>query len=137
MGGALIISAPVYFILGFAFYSTLFGAVGSMVSRTEDAQAASFPIVIPMLVGYVVSIVSISSSSPQLWIKLVALIPGVSPFLAPPLLASGQISLLYFLATIIISLAATAVASRLASRIYEISILQIGARVSLKKIRGS
>ncbi|MDA8026362.1 MAG: ABC transporter permease [Actinomycetota bacterium] len=135
VGAALIVSAPIYFILGFAFYSTLFGAVGSMVSRTEDAQAASFPIVIPMLVGYIVSIVSLSSSTPHLWIKLVALVPGVSPFLAPPLLASGQISFPYFLATIAISLVATVLASKVAARVYEISILQIGARVNLKTIR--
>lgn len=137
VGGVLIVAAPIYFVLGFAFYSTLFGAVGSMVSRTEDAQAASFPIVIPMLVGYVVSIVSLSSSTPHLWIKIVALVPGVSPFLAPPLLASGQISLYYFLMSIAISLIATVVASKVAARIYEISILQIGARVSLKKIRST
>ncbi|MDA8196425.1 MAG: ABC transporter permease [Actinomycetota bacterium] len=137
VGGTLIVTAPIYFVLGFAFYSTLFGAVGSMVSRTEDAQAASFPIVIPMLVGYVVSIISLSSSTTHLWIKIVALVPGVSPFLAPPLLASGQITLLYFFASIAISLVATLVASKVAARIYELSILQIGARVSLKTIRST
>ncbi|MDA8278561.1 MAG: ABC transporter permease [Actinomycetota bacterium] len=135
IGGALLITAPIYFILGFAFYSTLFGAVGSMVSRTEDAQAASFPIVIPMLVGYIVSIVSLSSTSPHLWIKLVALVPGVSPFLAPPLLASGQITLPFFMTSIVISIVATLGVSKIAARVYEISILQIGARVNLKTIR--
>lgn len=34
-----------WFVLGFAFYSTLYGSLGSLASRTEDAQAAAGPLI--------------------------------------------------------------------------------------------
>ena len=35
----------VWFVLGYAFYSVLYGSLGSLASRTEDAQAAAGPII--------------------------------------------------------------------------------------------
>ena len=40
----------VWFVLGFAFYSLLYGSLGSLASRSEDAQAAAGP-VIALVVG--------------------------------------------------------------------------------------
>ncbi len=42
-----------WFLLGFAMYSLLFGAAGSLVSRMEDAQSASTPLTLVALVGIV------------------------------------------------------------------------------------
>jgi hypothetical protein len=36
----------VWFVLGYAFYAMLYGSLGSLASRTEDAQAAAGPVII-------------------------------------------------------------------------------------------
>ena len=47
--------ALVWFVLGYALYCGAFAAAGSLVSRTEDAQGAAFPIMLPLLFAYIVS----------------------------------------------------------------------------------
>ena len=47
----------VWFVLGYAFYSTLYGSLGSLASRAEDAQAAAGPVIALMLGIYVAAVV--------------------------------------------------------------------------------
>lgn len=129
ISGSLLLTGPAYFVIGYAFYCTVFAAVGSTVSRIEDAQAVSFPVALPMIVGYLLGFITIIQSSPSIYIKLAGFIPGISPFLAPILYAKGAISFTIFLITIGISIGATILLSNLAAKIYSASILRIGSRV--------
>ncbi len=132
ISGSLLITGPTFFVIGFALYCAVFAAVGSTVSRTEDAQAVSFPVALPMLVGYILGFVSIAQTSPSEWIKLAALIPGISPFLAPVLLAQQSISVSYFLLSVAMSIVSTFFIIQLSAKIYQASILKIGSRVKLR-----
>lgn len=134
ISGSLILTGSAYFIIGYAFYCTIFAAVGSTVSRTEDAQAVSFPVALPMLIGYVLGFISIAQTTPSLLIKLGALLPGISPFLAPVLFALGSISFNYLVLSMMISVLSTLFMLKLASKIYRASILKTGSRVRLAAI---
>ncbi|CAG4933251.1 MULTISPECIES: ABC transporter permease [Acidithrix] len=134
VSGSLLVTGPIWFIAGYGFYATLFASVGSMVSRVEDAQAVSFPLVLPMLAGYGLGFFEVASSSPSLLAKVLVFIPGVSPFLAPVLFSLGKISLAYFIGSIAVSIIATVLVARIGARIYIASILRIGARVKFSEL---
>ncbi|MDA8385940.1 MAG: ABC transporter permease [Actinomycetota bacterium] len=133
LSGGLLWLAPLWFVLGYAFYCTLFAAVGSMVSRTEDAQAASFPVALPMLAGYVVALFGLGGTFPVTLLKGLALVPGLSPFLVPAMYAIGRISATEAALSAVLSLGATYFLALAAARIYRASILRIGSRVSWKE----
>ncbi len=133
LSGGVLWLAPLWFILGYAFYCTLFAAVGSTVSRTEDAQAASFPVTLPMLAGYIVALFGLGGSFPDPLLKGLALVPGLSPFLVPAMYAIGKVSVLEAALSGLISLAATYFLALVAARIYRASILRIGSRVTWKE----
>ena len=45
-----------WFVLGFAFYATLFAVAGSLVTRMEELQNVLTPINLPILVSFFISI---------------------------------------------------------------------------------
>ena len=137
VSGSLLITAPIWFVVGYGFYCTLFGAVGSTVSRTEDAQAASFPVALPMLVGYLATLFTLGGSVPSAVSIALSMVPGVSPFLAPALYALHEISLGTMAISMALSIIATLLLAKLAVKIYTASILRIGARVRIGELRRS
>ena len=60
---ASVLGAVGWFVLGFGFYGWAFAAAGSLVSRQSEAQAAGFPISIPLFVGYIAATTSLGSAS--------------------------------------------------------------------------
>jgi ABC-2 type transport system permease protein len=124
-------------LVGYALYSILSGAVGSLVSRMEDAQSVSIVIQLPLLVGYLASFATLAGSTNGA-LKILAFIPFTAPMVAPSMYASQALSgssLWFALAS---TLAGIVVLSYLGSRIYAGAVMRFGTRVRLKDaIRGS
>lgn len=134
--GGLLVVALAWLLVGGFMYCILFGAMGSTVSRVEDAQAVSFPLALPMLIGYGLGFYAISQApSTSALIKVLAFIPGVSPFIDPVLFASGVMSPSELMLSLAISLLATWLLSKLAVRLYRSSILKMGSRVPFGSMR--
>lgn len=72
----------VTFALGFGFYATAFAAVGSMVSRVEDAQSAQLPVMFPLLAAYFIGASSFTNPE-NVVVTAGAFIPFTSPVLLP------------------------------------------------------
>ena len=49
----------IFFILGYALYSCAFAAAGAMVSRQEDVQNTTSPLLVVLVGGYLASISAI------------------------------------------------------------------------------
>jgi len=64
----------VLFVLGFAFYSLLYAALGSMVSRQEDVQSAVGPLILVSTIGYMLSVFALSSID-EAWVVACSYIP--------------------------------------------------------------
>ena len=71
-----------WFILGYAFYASLFAAAGSLVSRMEELQNVIVPINLTILVSFIISIGSLQD--PNSTLAVVASILPVSAALAMP-----------------------------------------------------
>ena len=120
-----------WFILGYAFYASLFAAAGSLVTRMEELQNVIVPINLTILVSFIISISSLQD--PNSTIAVVASILPVSAALAMPVrivlgAATGwQIALSL---TLLIGSAVALVP--VGGRLYEGAVLRTGSRVKLR-----
>jgi ABC-2 type transport system permease protein len=117
----------VYFVLGFLFYATLFAAVGSLVSRQEDVQAALAPLTFIFMAGYFVSIFSLNAGDAA-WVKVISYIPFFTPTVMLSRLGNSTLSWWEIPLSIVIMLVAIVIFTWLASRIYRAGVLMYGQK---------
>ena len=129
------LSGVLWFVLGFFFYSVLFAAAGSLVSRTEEVQSVVVPMSMLAIASYLAAIsvlVPMLGGAPMSSRgKLLALIPPVSPVLMPTGMATGDIAPWQAILAVVLTLATGVAATWVAARIYSNSVLRIGGRVKL------
>ncbi|MCC5950542.1 MAG: ABC transporter permease [Acidimicrobiia bacterium] len=124
---AAIPSVLVWFVLGFWLYATLYAAAGSLVSRQEDAGQAAAPITIVLVATYIV--VFQTAESPDSTVATVlSLVPPLAPMLMPLRIATSSVALWEVMVAVSLLVLTGLLVLRLASRIYERSILQRGVR---------
>jgi ABC-2 type transport system permease protein len=130
---ATIVWSLIWFVLGFAFYAVLYAAAGSLVSRTEDAQAAAMPIALVGVAGYLLTFVIVMPNPDSTASTILSMMPPVAPIAYPARVAFVGVPLWELLtAASIMSLAVFGV-MRLAARIYAGALLTAGARVKLRE----
>ncbi|TWI96711.1 ABC-2 type transport system permease protein [Mucilaginibacter frigoritolerans] len=122
-----------YWISGFLFYSALFAAVGSAVDSETETQQFMFPITLPLLFTYLLSVSWLfqAPDSPlAVWLSMIPLSAPVAmmvriPYNVPTwqLGVSMALMILGFLFT-----------TYVASRIYRVGILMYGKKTSYKEL---
>jgi ABC-2 type transport system permease protein len=126
----VIIWAVVWFVLGFALYATVFGTLGSLASRSEDAQSVVGPVTVLLVVGFLVSFAAIGSASTT-WARLVSWFPAWAPFAMPNRIAMGAAPWWDPIVAVALTLAAIAGLVILGGRVYSGAILHTGATLKL------
>ncbi len=121
----------VWYVLGFAFFALLYAALGSLVSRQEDVNAATMPLSLAAFAMFFAAQSALSDPSAT-WINTLAWIPPFSSTIMPMRVAAGVTNPFEMVATIVIMLATIAGAAVFAARVYENSVLNTGGRQSLK-----
>jgi ABC-2 type transport system permease protein len=120
-----------WFILGYGFYSVLFAAAGSLVSRQEDAQSMTFPITALLLVGYLLAFATLRSPD-----SAAAVIGSLVPFTAPMVMtvriASGAVPWWQIALSVTLMVASIVAMVQLAARVYAGALLRIGQRVKVR-----
>ncbi len=122
-----------YFLLGYFFYSSLYAAIGAMVSSEQEAQQAQTPIVL-LLVIPVVCVQLVSSDPRSSAAEILTLIPFSSPVLMPMRYLLGGATTTDVALSLAILVLATWLAVFVAARIYRIGILMYGKRPSLREL---
>jgi ABC-2 type transport system permease protein len=130
LGADVIAGGLLWFVLGFTLYAVLFAAAGSLVSRVQDVQLASLPIVMGLLVSYLVSLVVILPDPSSRVSTVLSLVPLLAPVAMPARMAAIAPAWQVGLAAVL-TLATIGAAIWLAARIYANAVLRTGARVSL------
>ena len=125
----------VWLVLGYAFYSWVYAAAGSLGERQDQVQSMALPLSLPLILGYIVSLVGVSSGSPSTLVKVLAYLPPTAPFAMPALVGFGLVAWWQFVLSVLASLASTAVVSVYAARIYRRAVLRTGGRVRLSQLR--
>ena len=122
------------FILGMLFFSSLYAAAGSMVSRTEDLQSTQSPILILMMATTYAAMFGAPNTSSTI-VQVLAWIPPFSTGLAPISYAANNMSLVQLVASYALLAAATSITLWLSARIYRGSILHNGRKGWVSALR--
>lgn len=123
-----------WLVLGYAFYSWVYAAAGSLAERQDQVQSLALPLSAPLIFGYIVSIIGVSSGHASLLVKVLAYLPPTAPFAMPTLVGFGQAAVWQFLLSVVISLAGTVLVALVASRVYRTAVLRTGGRVRLRDL---
>jgi ABC-2 type transport system permease protein len=123
--------AGLWFVLGYALYCGAYAAAGSLVSRVEDAQSAAFPIMLPLLFGYIVSFSAVGGASTLLWV--LAFFPPTAVVAMPTLYAIGEAPGWMMAVSMALTVGAIFLVAALAAKIYERSVLHSGKKLSWKE----
>jgi len=127
--GLAALQAVGWFALGFSFYGWAYAAAGSLVARQSDAQAAGFPISIPIFVGYFATVSSLSSTEPSSLVRVLAFLPPTAPLCMPTLIAAGRVEAWQVALVVVTSIVASIFMARLAAAVYSSAILRTGKRI--------
>ena len=127
-----------WFLLGYAFYSVAFAAVGALVSRQEDLSATSAPLVGVLMGSFVLSIFALDfGRTPDSTIAQIAgFLPPTAPMIVPTRMVVGEMGAIELIVAVALELAGTALLIVVAARVYERAILRIGAPVNLGSLLG-
>lgn len=121
------------YVLGYFLYATLFAAVGSIVSRTEDLGQAIMPITILSLVAFYIPIFSVSVPD-TLLVKVASYIPFFTPTTMLLRIGMGTYEWWELAITIAIMLVSIVVFGWLSAKIYRTGVLMYGKRPTWKEI---
>ncbi|NBD23909.1 ABC transporter permease [Paenibacillus glycinis] len=131
---ALLVYAILFFLTGFFLFATLFAAVGSIVSRTEDLGQAVLPITMLSLAGFYICIFSGLNSPGSMLIKVSSFIPFFSPYAMVVRLGLSDPPLWQVWLSIAILLASILACGWLSAKIYRAGVLMYGKKPSMKEL---
>lgn len=130
---AVFIFMILFFLMGFVFFSSLFAAVGAMVTSEDEGQHMQMPLVFLVLIGYFVmfSVAKNPETPMALWSSLIPFFTPIVMFariaVSDPILPSGAIISIF---TMLLS---TILLIWLVAKIYRVGILMYGKKASFKE----
>ena len=128
---ALIVSL-LAFILGFFFYAFIFGALGSLATRTEDINASATPITMIFVVSFLIVMFSMNSGNvDSTLMKVCTMVPFTSPLALIVRVTMGEMTIVEKIISIVILIASTIGIGILAAKIYQMGVLLYGKSLKL------
>jgi len=121
-----------WFVVGFSIYNVLYAAIGSLVSRVEDAQNANIPLSLLVVGSLVLSFATLNDPDGPMAV-VATYIPFSAPFAVPIRYALEAIAWWEVVASLAVSAVVFVLSVRAAGRIYEGAILRSGARVKIRE----
>ncbi len=116
----------VMFVLGFAFYSSLYAVAGSMATSMEDAQGTAGPLSFLSVGAYMGTLVGVVPNPDSVFATVLSYLPPTAPFAVPARVAVGAMSPLAVAGAAVVTAVAAVLAVRLAGRLYSAAILSGG-----------
>jgi len=71
-----------FFLLGFAFYATVYGAAGAMVAPHENSANGAIPVNLTIMIGYVAGVFSLEGGGGG-FVRVLSLLPPTAPLTMP------------------------------------------------------
>ena len=120
-----------WYLLGYTFYSFMYGALGATISRQEDMQGVAMLPVLLILPGFFLG--QMALLEPDMWFNQIAsFIPLWSPMVMAVRSTTSDVPLWEVLVAISLIAATTVVLVKLGGRIYRGAILQSGKKTRLR-----
>jgi ABC-2 type transport system permease protein len=122
----------VYFVLGYAFYGCAFAGVASLVSRQEDAQSTTMPLLVILIGSYLATNSALSNPDGSL-AQVGTFLPPMAPMLVPGRAAQDALPLWELAASLALMVISILIVVRVAARIYDRSVLRFGTPMKLRE----
>jgi ABC-2 type transport system permease protein len=127
-----VLTVVAWFVLGYAFYASVFAAAASLVSRQEDLGSVITPASLLLVVGFVISIQAAQDPTGTLS-TVTSFIPGLSPLVMPVRQAAGGAEWWEVVVAVVLMLVSIAAIVRIGGRIYSGALLRTGGKVKLRE----
>ncbi len=127
----LIVTFAIFGILGYLFYSFIFGALGALVSKTEEIGTSVGPIMMIFMVVFFISMFGLTNGDSTL-LKVCSYIPFASPMTMIVRVATGAVTSMEFIISALILIVSTVLAGMGGAKIYRMATLMYGNPVKLR-----
>jgi ABC-2 type transport system permease protein len=122
----------VWFVLGYALYSTALGFLGALASRMEEASNASTPVTMVAMISYFVAIFAVVNDPHGAVATIATYLPPSAPFVVPLRAAFDAIGPWEIGLSILITLAGIWILFNVGARVYAGAVLQTAGRMKLR-----
>lgn len=119
--------------LGYLLYSFLFGAIGAMVSKTEEVNGATLPVQILIMISFFLAFM-IMQMPDSLISKIACYVPFTSCMCMFVNVAMGSVSMIEILISLLILIVTTVLTGLLGAKLYRRGTLSYGNSVKFKNI---
>lgn len=127
----VLIAFAFFGIMGYLFYAFIFGALGALVSRTEDVSTSATPITILFVGVFMVAMLGMQNTSGMV-LRVASFLPFSSFMAMFVRIAMGTVSAFEIIVSFLILAVSTVIVGIFASRIYRAGTLMYGNRIKLK-----
>jgi len=127
-----VVTVVAWFVLGYAFYASVFAVAASLVSRQEDLGSVLTPASMLLIVGFVVSVQAAGDPGGTL-ATVTSFVPGMSPLVMPVRQAAGEAALWEVALAVVLMLLAIALAVRLGGRVYAGALLRTSGKTKIRE----
>ena len=131
----LLLYVLVFFVIGFFLYAFIYGALGSLVSRTEDVGGAIMPVTFLFIIAFFVVIFGLTSGkidSPLM--TVCSFIPFTSPMAMFTRIAMSNVPPVQIIISVVLAVASTVGIGVLSAEIYRIGVLMYGKPPKLREL---
>jgi len=129
----LLVVAIAYFLIGFAFYATLYAAAGSMVNSEQEAQQAAVPVMLLAMSTWLLVNPVLAAPNGRLAVVL-SWLPWSSPIIMPMRMGLTSVSPVSVAGSLLVALVGSVFAVWLSARIYRVGMLMYGKKPSLAEV---
>ena len=116
-----------FFILGFLLYAFVYAAAGSLVSRPEDIQQLAMPLSFVSMAGYFAAIFGMTAINSSA-VAFLSFVPFFSPYVMLSRVMLGHVDAWEIGLSLALLVAAIAISTWIAARIYGAGVLLYGQR---------
>ena len=123
----ILLAFGAFFILGFLLYAFVYAAAGSLVSRPEDIQQLAMPLSFVSMAGYFAAIFGMTAINSSA-VAFLSFVPFFSPYVMLSRVMLGHVDAWEIGLSLALLVAAIAISTWIAARIYGAGVLLYGQR---------
>lgn len=131
---SLIVYFLIFYLLGFFIYATVFAAVGSLVSRTEEVGQAIMPVTMLIVAAFMIALFGLNNPNAG-FVVTMSFVPFFSPLIMFLRIGMSSPATWEIWLSIVIQLASIGAMAWVAAKIYRAGVLMYGKRPSWRELR--
>lgn len=128
----ILIAFAVFGGIGYLFYCFIFGALGALVSKTEDISSSIGSITLLFVIVFMISVFGMTGNADNIIVKVASFIPFSSCMTMIVRIAMGTVSNFEIIISFIILVISTIAVAFGAIKIYRLATLRYGNPIKLK-----